>query len=71
VYAYYNIAIIFGVFQKLCYGWKAYESLTNITFHQFIDCVLQKPENVMYEAHTQPIVSLCGICLMDYNIICK
>lgn len=58
-------------FQRMCAGWRPYLPVKNLTFEQFIDCVLQNPPNVFYEGHTHPLTSLCALCHMDYNIIRK
>ena len=47
-----------------------YADVENVTFEQYIDCLLERPEKVLYQTHTHPLTSLCAVCHMDYNIIC-
>ena len=57
--------------QKLCYGWEKYADVKEPSFRQFVDCLVQKPTEKLWESHTHPLTSLCGVCRMDYNIVCK
>ncbi|XP_067952118.1 carbohydrate sulfotransferase 9-like isoform X2 [Watersipora subatra] len=55
--------------KNLCIGWEIYQNVKKVTFEQFIDCILERPERLLYQPHTHPVSSLCAVCHMDYNVI--